>query len=150
MQKSKVQSGHLSDAGDLNLTELPAGLTARSLDLSGCTSLTELPEGLDVYFLDISGCTGLQSWPREASVRVGRLNARGCAQLTTLPSWLTYLAQLDIRGCANLTHLPDGFTVGAWLDIADSGIQSLPSLSGVQLTIVLPANSVQTRANFGG
>src|SRR4051812_10279578 len=35
-------------AGDLRLTELPAGLMASSLNLSGCTALRELPEGLHV------------------------------------------------------------------------------------------------------
>ena len=114
-------------SGCAALRELPENLKVGSLILTGCTSLTALPEGLDVYFLDISGCTRLQTWPRRASVRVGRLNARGCAQLTTLPPWLMNLAQLDIRGCANLTHLPDDLRVSAWLDIADSGIQFLPA-----------------------
>jgi len=121
-------------SGCTALLSLPTGLQVGSLVLTGCTSLTTLPEGLDAFFLDISGCTRLQKWPDRAAVRVGRLNARGCAQLSDLPPWLTRLAQLDLRGCAGLKRLPDGLRVSAWVDIADSGIESLPpGLDGAAL-----------------
>lgn len=121
-------------SGNTHLRELPAGLKVGSLILSGCTTLAALPEGLDVYFLDISGCSHLSAWPEQAAVRIGRLNARGCSQITSLPDWLTHLAQLDLRGCAKLQELPDGLRVSSWVDIADSGLTALPqSLSQTAL-----------------
>ena len=120
--------------GCTKLESLPAGLKAGSLILRDCIALSALPEGLDVCFLDISGCTRLTGWPREASVRIGRLNASGCARLQSLPQWLTHLAQLDINGCANLAELPEGLTVASWIDLAHTGIRVLPpSLQGVRL-----------------
>jgi hypothetical protein len=115
-------------SGCVGLQELPAGLKVGTLTLAGCALLQSLPEGLDVCFLDISGCAGLRGWPAQASVRIGRLDARGCAGLTTLPSWLTQVAQLDLRGCERLTSLPDGLRVTSWLDLADTGITSLPPM----------------------
>ena len=121
-------------SGCTALRILPTGLKTGSLLLTGCTALAALPEGLDVYFLDISGCARLRSWPAEAAVRIGRLNARGCTQISTLPPWLTHLAQLDVRGCSGLKRLPDDLRVSAWVDIADSGIESLPpALDGTAL-----------------
>jgi hypothetical protein len=120
--------------GCAELRSLPAGLKTGSLILRNCIALESLPEGLDVYFLDITGCTGLRGWPHTASVRIGRLNASGCAGLHTLPPWLTTLAQLDISGCANLNALPEGLRVSSWIDLANTGITSLPaSLQGVRL-----------------
>lgn len=116
------------------LSELPTGLKVGSLILRECTALTSLPEGLDVSFLDITGCTGLESWPQKATVRIGRLNARGCIRLKTLPSWLRQLAQLDVSGCVNLSDLPSTLTVTSWLDLANTQISWLPaSARGAQL-----------------
>ncbi len=116
------------------LQRLPAGLKVGSLNLRDCISLAELPEGLDTYFLDVSGCTGLERWPAHASVSVGRLTARGCAQLRELPSWLCRIAQLDLRDCTNLRSLPEGLRVSSWIDVAGTGVTSLPcSLYGVQI-----------------
>jgi hypothetical protein len=116
------------------LETLPAGLKVGSLILRECTALETLPEGLDVAFLDISGCVGLREWPQQARVQVGRLNLRGCYQLTALPAWLTDLAQLDLAGCDNITELPAGLKVRSWLDIAGTGILSLPAgMEPVQL-----------------
>ncbi len=97
-----------------------------SLILSGCAALEALPENLNVSFLDISGCVSLQRWPQRGNVQVGRLNARGCIQLTNLPDWITDIAQLDVSGCVNLTDLPMDLRVHSWIDIADTGICSLP------------------------
>jgi hypothetical protein len=116
------------------LTSLPADLKVGSLILRNCISLEELPEGLDVYFLDISGCTAISRWPGRGSVQVGRLTARGCAQMRTLPAWLSRLAQLDLRDCTNLRELPEGLVVTSWIDVAGTRIRALPaSLKGVQL-----------------
>jgi hypothetical protein len=116
------------------LRSLPQGLKVGSLVLRGCISVESLPEGLDVYFLDISGCTAIKDWPQQANIGVGRLTARGCAQLRALPTWLTSLAQLDVRDCTNLRHLPEGLIVTSWIDVAGTHIRSVPdSMRGVQL-----------------
>jgi hypothetical protein len=116
------------------LVELPEGLKVGSLVLRGCTALRALPEGLDVYFLDVQGCTRIEGWPRRAQIRIGRLNASGCARLTSLPAGLRSLAQLDVSNCPNLRELPPGLRVSSWLDVGGSGITRLPaSLAGVRL-----------------
>ena len=120
--------------GCTGLRALPDGLRVGSLILRDCISLESLPHGLDVYFLDITGCTGIADWPRRGSIQVGRLTARGCAQLRTLPRWMTRLAQLDLRDCRNLAALPEGLVVTSWVDVAGTRIRTLPaSLRGVQL-----------------
>ena len=113
--------------GCARLEELPADLRVGSLILRECTALAALPEGLEVYFLDISGCTRLTGWPKRGALRCGRLRARGCVQLRSLPPWLERLAQLDISGCPQLTDLPAALQVSAWIDIADSGVGWLPA-----------------------
>ena len=113
-------------SGCAALRSLSDGLKVGTLSLAGCISLRALPEGLDVSFLDVSGCVGLREWPQRGSLRFGRLNARGCSGLTSLPPWLTQIAQLDLRGCERLTSLPDGLRVTSWLDLADTGITALP------------------------
>ena len=116
------------------LEELPAGLKVGSLVLRDCTALKALPDGLAVSFLDISGCTGLRDWPAHGAIQVGRLNARGCTRIASLPAWLTHVAQLDVSGCVNLATLPDHLRVSSWLDLANTAITSLPEASrGVQL-----------------
>ncbi|MCW3060799.1 MAG: hypothetical protein JWQ02_2620 [Capsulimonas sp.] len=120
--------------GCAELQCLPVGLKVGTLVLQGCTSLRALPEGLEVYFLDIGGCSRLAQWPTQATVRIGRLNARGCRALTELPTWMTQLAQLDLRGCESLTSLPETLRVTSWLDLADTQITSLPpQLAGARL-----------------
>jgi hypothetical protein len=122
----------LSDC--ITLERLPEGLKVGTLILSGCESLEALPENLNVSFLDISGCVGIQHWPKRGASPVGRLRARGCLQLTTLPDWMTDVAQLDLVGCENITEIPAGLRIGSWIDIADTGIRSLPQgLSRIQL-----------------
>jgi hypothetical protein len=121
-------------AGCTGLKGLPYGLKTGSLILRGCTSLETLPEGLDVYFLDISGCSSLRGFPKRASIRIGRLNAAGCTQLRSLPSWLRELSQLDVNGCSNLRELPQHIRISSWLDLANTQIDSLPdALRGVEL-----------------
>ncbi|HLG75402.1 MAG TPA: hypothetical protein VKX46_03245 [Ktedonobacteraceae bacterium] len=116
------------------LVALPEGLKVGSLILRGCTALQALPEGLDVKFLDIPGCVSLRGFPVQGSIKMGRLNMRGCIQIRELPPWLTQVAQLDISGCTGITRLPEGLHVSSWLDVADTSLQSLPaSLKGVHL-----------------
>lgn len=109
------------------LERLPGNLTVGSLILSECTALESLPEGLSVYFLDISGCTRLERWPQQAAVRIGRLNARGCVRIRSLPGWLHELSQLDVSGCTALSDLPASLRVTSWLDIAHTAISWLPA-----------------------
>lgn len=109
------------------LEHLPAGLTVGSLVLRDCTALQALPEGIDVYFLDITDCTAFARWPHRGTLRIGRLLARGCSRLKSLPAWITHLSQLDVRGCASLTDLPPTLRVTSWIDLAHSGIAWLPA-----------------------
>lgn len=113
-------------SGCAALRSLPNGLKVGTLTLAGCLSLRALPEGLDVSFLDVSGCVDLTDWPVQGALRFGRLNARGCSGLTSLPPWMTQVAQLDLRGCERLTSLPEGLRVTSWLDLADTAISELP------------------------
>jgi hypothetical protein len=121
-------------SGCSRLERLPEGLKVGTLQLNDCVSLEALPEGLDVNFLDISGCVALRGWPQNARIGIGRLRAANCAQITSLPRWLTDMAQLDVSGCVSLAELPEGLRVTSWLDLANSGIRSLPaSIKGVRL-----------------
>jgi hypothetical protein len=121
-------------SGCSRLERLPEGLKVGTLALNNCASLEALPEGLDVNFLDISGCVALREWPHKARVGIGRLRAANCAQITSLPHWLTNVAQLDVSGCVNLAELPEGLRVTSWIDLANSGIKSLPaSIVGARL-----------------
>lgn len=125
---------HLDLSRCEQLEELPVGLKVGSLVLRGCTSLRRLPEGLEVYFLDLSGCLNLMDFPEHGSIKFGRLNVSDCVRLSTLPDWLTQLAQLNISGCVNLTSLPENLQLTSSLDIANTALSSLPpSLSNVQL-----------------
>lgn len=119
-------ANRLDLSGCAELEALPANLTVGTLILRECTALGTLPEGLDVHFLDLEGCTRLAAWPRAASVQIGRLNARGCVRLATLPPWLENVAQLDVGGCANLDMLPATLRVSSWIDLAGTALQSLP------------------------
>ncbi|NJP06688.1 MAG: hypothetical protein HC837_14215 [Chloroflexaceae bacterium] len=118
----------------MQLATLGTGLKVGSLILRNCTALTALPEGLDVYFLDITGCTSLTDWPQEASIRIGRLTARGCIQLHRLPPWLTNVSQLDLRDCISLSELPETLCITSWIELANTRITRLPKASeGVQI-----------------
>jgi hypothetical protein len=124
----------LDCSGCAALQMLPAGMKVGSLILRDCFSLEALPEDLQVYFLDISRCTGIANWPQRGRIEVGRLTARGCAQLRTLPPWLTRLAQLDLRDCTNLRELPANLSISSWIDVAGTRIRALPpALKRVQL-----------------
>ncbi len=116
------------------LESLPSNLKTGSLVLRGCTALRELPSGLDVSFLDIQGCTGITHIPGDLRLRVGRLSARDCLRLRSVPASLGPLAQLDLAGCGSLQALPEGLVVSSWVDIAGTEITELPdSMKGIQL-----------------
>jgi hypothetical protein len=133
----------LSDCRELR--ELPAGLrvgwpdvprgtpTGGELILRRCTALEFLPDGLDASYLDVRGCTSLRGWLEGASMRVERLNARGCSRLCSLPREL-WVSRLDITDCVNLAQLPNGVHVSREIEIANTGLTGLPpSLADVRL-----------------
>ncbi len=120
--------------GCTRLKRLPENLSAGSLNLAGCVALEQLPEGLSASFLDISDCDQLEGWPRTGRLSAGRLRARNCLGLKSLPPWLGRISQLDLAGCAQIDELPDGLEVSSWIDLAGTGIQKLPaSVAGVGL-----------------
>lgn len=108
------------------LTRLPDNLTVGSLNLKDCVALKELPKGLNVTFLDIEGCSSLRKLPEDLTLNGGRLNARDCYWLSTLPENLGDVAELDLAGCLNLARLPDGLNITSWIDIAGTSITELP------------------------
>ncbi len=110
----------------LVLSELPERLEAGSLVLSGCKNLKTLPERMNVSFLDISDCPQLSDWPTEGKIEAGRLRARNCVVLTSLPRWVRSISQLDLRGCSNISELPNWLRVSSWIDLAGTGIRELP------------------------
>ena len=66
-------------------------------------------------------------------MRVGRLNARGCSRLRSLPRELS-VSRLDISDCVNLEELPDGVRVSTEIEIANTALTGLPpSLADVRL-----------------
>src|SRR3712207_6737781 len=76
------ENGPVGFAGNLRQTELPAGMIASSLNLSGCTTLQALPEGLCVRRLNVSGCPALQELPR--GLRCFEIDLRGTS-IRSLP-----------------------------------------------------------------
>ena len=91
-------------AGCTGLTHLPNALTVKELDISGCTSLTHLPDGLIAKSLDLEGCTGLTQLPYGLTAEY--ISLKDCTGLTNLPDGLN-LEILELWGCTGLTHLPD-------------------------------------------
>ncbi|HMA37225.1 MAG TPA: hypothetical protein VKY74_22410, partial [Chloroflexia bacterium] len=79
-----------------------------------------------VYALDVSGCSQLTGWPAGGIAGLGRLTARNCPGLRSLPDGLGKLWQLDVSGCPGLTALPEGLQ-SAWIDVADTPITQLPA-----------------------
>src|SRR5688500_4058506 len=64
----------------------------------------------------------------------GKITARGCTRLRSLPGWIGLLTQLDLQGCSALEKLPEGLRVTEWIDIAGTRIRKLPkSLSAVEI-----------------
>jgi hypothetical protein len=110
----------------LQFVRLPPEFKTGSLILRDCSALETLPEGLSVYFLDISGCTRIRALPARGSIHYGRLVARNCVNLESLPDWLENLSGLDLQNCSRIDRPPKRLKISEWLDIAGTGITSLP------------------------
>lgn len=115
--------GHLNLANNRKLTHLPEGLSAPSINLSGCTSLRALPDDLRVRRLNVSGCTSLRVLPRGFSVY--ELEARELL-ICELPSGLRVEYRLDLSGCTRLEALPRGLKVGSLLLSGCTNLRALP------------------------
>lgn len=127
----------------------PAGLQARTLDLSEIQQTFELPEhlqcftldltkssirripsGIQVEFrLDLSQCTKLRELPQ--GLRTGSLVLSQCTRLEALPENLQ-VNFLNIEGCTALTTWPESATVrmGAVNASGCTSLQALPSTLG--------------------
>jgi hypothetical protein len=106
---------HLDYTNDLTLTELPAGLTITRLTVRGCKNLTQLPEGLSAFTVDAAD-SGITHIPESVHI-ANELNLSGCTQLAKLPRGL-HIGTLNLAGCTRLTHLPEGLQVD-FLDISN-------------------------------
>jgi hypothetical protein len=101
--------GVLSFHNDVKELQLPSGLEAEVLDLTGCPSANEaLPNGLRCYELNLSQ-TSIRSLPDDLSVD-SILNLSGCEELIELPKGLK-VGTLILRGCSALETLPEGLDV---------------------------------------
>ena len=114
--------GTLKIAGNRKLETLPAGLTADSLDASGCVELRELPADLKVRRLDVSGCKNLRALP--TGLHLFELEARE-TPLQTLPADLKVDFRLDLSGSA-IEKLPDGLKTGSLILRGCTELQALP------------------------
>jgi hypothetical protein len=108
------------------LRTLPNNLKVGSLSLRNCPALEALPQGLDCWFLDLTGCEQFHQWPEHANISNGSVILRDCRRLTSLPEWLTRLANLDLVGCLQIQSLPEALVLTGWLDLAGTAITSLP------------------------
>jgi hypothetical protein len=115
--------GHLSFAGEVLLRQLPAGLHAQSLDLSGCPNLTRLPPGLSVNTLKLTNCDRLRRLP--AGLRCDQLEAQGTG-LRTLPPDLRVRHFLDLSSCQHLRSLPPQLTTGTLLLRGCTALSKMP------------------------
>ena len=114
--------GALKIAGNRKLETLPAGLTADSLDASGCLELRELPADLKVRRLDVSGCKNLRTLP--TGLQLFELEARE-TPLQTLPNDLKVEFRLDLSGSA-IETLPDGLKTGSLILRGCTELKALP------------------------
>lgn len=130
----EITVAHRIDLSRTKLRRLPDRLKTGTLVMQDCSQLEALPKDLAVHFLVLDGCRALSVWPESARVSLGRISARGCAALQSIPSSLGPLASLDLSGCSALTMLPQGVRVSSWLDLEGTQIRQLPeSLRGVRL-----------------
>ncbi len=116
-------AGHLDLSGSDSLVELPADLSALSLDLANCHGLRALPDGLRVRRLNLSGCTALRNLPAELALY--ELGLRD-TNVTALPADLRVEYRLDLTGCAALASLPPGLTVGSLVLRGCTRLRALP------------------------
>jgi hypothetical protein len=121
-------NGHLNLSNNPNLTSLPEGLKAVSLDLSGCVSLQSLPENLSVRRLNLTGCKALVTLPPGLS----------CYELVMcdtdireLPADLRVEFRIDLSNCTKLERLPEGLKVGTLVLNGCSALEALPENLGI-------------------
>jgi hypothetical protein len=114
--------GALKIAGNRKLETLPAGLTADSLDASGCLELRELPADLKVRRLNVSGCKNLRALPQ--GLHLFELEARE-TPLQALPADLKVEFRLDLSESA-IETLPVGLKTGSLVLRGCTGLQALP------------------------
>lgn len=141
--KNLTVTGVLKFAYNTKLAKIPAGLRAKTLDLTGCTLLEEIPSDLKVNKLVLTGCslwflpsglkclmlemrkTPLISVPEDLRVQ-WLLDLQDNSKLRHLPSTLE-VGTLNLRNCSSLERLPDDLTV-SYLDISGcSGITRWPA-----------------------
>jgi hypothetical protein len=115
--------GHLRLAGERALRALPPGLTAPSVDLSGCVMLERLPAGIQARRLNLSGCTALRELP--AGLRCYDLDL-GHTAIRSLPADLHVEYRLSLEGCARLEELPAGLRVGSLILRECTALAALP------------------------
>lgn len=126
------------DLSDRDLEQLPTGLSAYELILTGST-IRALPGDISVRMrLDLSRCDRLESLPQ--GLTVGSLNLRGCNALRALPEgldvWFLDLSgcwafeewpqsarirsgHLQLRGCTAIRELPSYLNVLSALNVCD-------------------------------
>ncbi len=118
---------------DTDITHLPRGLKAHSVDVSGCHQLEALPEHLEASRINASGCPKLQGVP--ASIKARELNLRGTA-ITSLPPGLRVSRRLDLRDCRELTSLPEKLASREIILAGCTKLRSLPAqLSCTELNL---------------
>src|SRR5438067_2669016 len=86
----------------------PAGLRARSLDLSAVTQPFALPPGLECFSIDLSK-SAIEALPGDLRVEF-RLNVSDCSQLASLPRGLK-VGSLLLSRCTKLHSLPEEMDV---------------------------------------
>ncbi len=111
--KLKVQTLDVSDCVSLN--SIGAGVTAKIINLTGCSNLTELPQDLDCYELIATGCP-IANLPVSLAAK-SRIDLTNCFDIVTLPENLR-TGSLILAGCTGLSALPEGLDV-KYLDISN-------------------------------
>ncbi len=100
-------AGNLELAHSPFLKELPPGLQAIRIDVSGCQNLRSLPAGLQCQELIIRG-SGVERLPPDLNVSM-RIDARECRRLQLIPR--LQVDDLNLRGCTALDELANGLRV---------------------------------------
>ncbi|WP_272699458.1 hypothetical protein [Desulfovibrio sp. Fe33] len=121
---------------------LPDVLEVRGkLDVSG-TDLVALPDGLAAGYIDARYCENLS---RIGSVKAGKLNLRGCVNLTGLPSGLKVAGDLDLS-MTRIDRLPDDLEVDGDLFLLwMPGLTAIPDGVIVRGTVYLDRAHALTR-----
>lgn len=111
------------------------------MDVSG-TDLAALPDGLAAGYVDARHCENLS---RIGSVKTGKLNLRGCVNLTGLPSGLKVAGDLDLS-MTRIDRLPEGLEVDGDLFLLwTSRLTEIPDGVIVRGTVYLDSAHALTR-----